>query len=346
MKGHLLTNSHRFKRHMAQSMTCSSCTDILETTLHALRDCPKATAVWQSLLPPESCFNFFTIDLQQWIHNNLRLSRLSSQGIKWPLLFGITIWQIWKGQNNLIFEKHDLFPSLPIQCRNWAISFNVAQQNMSRFSSLNRPPKPITEAWKKPPTGRVKLNVDAAVDFSLGKSAAGGIIKDEYGMSIGCFHIHLRFCSPLFGELWGILYGLKWSYSKGFRKVLLETDSLLAIHYISRPEEWTGRQPNLLREINQLLHYDWEVTCSHIYREANGTADLLAKMELKWIDFFLHELQDLPSSILKAMYSDNIGSFNVCNSHTFWSRNTNVLGHQPICNQGLPRPHERIVNTN
>lgn len=45
----ILTNSERNKRNMSDSASCQRCSNTWESTLHAVRDCDKATAVWKLL---------------------------------------------------------------------------------------------------------------------------------------------------------------------------------------------------------------------------------------------------------------------------------------------------------
>ncbi|CAN0837208.1 hypothetical protein LINGRAHAP2_LOCUS1733 [Linum grandiflorum] len=52
-----------------------------------------------------------------------------------------------------------------------------------------------------------------------------------------------------------------------------------------------------IREARQLLDHDWEVLISHIYREDNSVADLLAHHEHS-VDFGFHILSSLPRPVL------------------------------------------------
>lgn len=49
----LLTNYERARRHMSPSNLCPLCDDAPETTLHGIRDCPFAVAVWKRLVKIE-----------------------------------------------------------------------------------------------------------------------------------------------------------------------------------------------------------------------------------------------------------------------------------------------------
>jgi hypothetical protein len=51
---------------------CTHCVDIIEDTLHVLRDCPLAKSVWCNLLNNDTREFFFAAELKDWIHMNLQ----------------------------------------------------------------------------------------------------------------------------------------------------------------------------------------------------------------------------------------------------------------------------------
>lgn len=73
----------------------------------------------------------------------------------------------------------------------------------------------------------LKINVDTSVNFISGKAATGFIARDSSSLVLGACSHRIGFCSPLFAELWAIKFGLEWGWNKGFRQVILETDSKL-----------------------------------------------------------------------------------------------------------------------
>lgn len=65
-------------------------------------------------------------------------------------------------------------------------------------------------------------------------AATGGVIKDHSGCWVGCCALNLGSCGVLDAELWDILKGLEFCWAKGWRKINLNSDSLLAIRMISK----------------------------------------------------------------------------------------------------------------
>lgn len=77
-------------------------------------------------------------------------------------------------------------------------------------------------------------------------------------------------------ELWGIYHGLHLSWSKGYREVALETDSLTALMQLKRSEGSIAPRNRLLDAIRELLTRPCKCSIKHIYREANMCADWMS----------------------------------------------------------------------
>lgn len=75
--------------------------------------------------------------------------------------------------------------------------------------------------WLVPPTGRLKLNTDAAV----GRQFAGGgaILHDSSGACVGALSFRLPMSSPFLAETQADLFGLLFFLS-AYPHIILETD--------------------------------------------------------------------------------------------------------------------------
>jgi ribonuclease HI len=72
------------------------------------------------------------------------------------------------------------------------------------------------------------------------------------------------------------LYWVRAGIDKGFKKVILESDSVVVINLIIKNNATMDRNYNFIMQIRRLLDRDWEVQTTHVYREANSAADWLA----------------------------------------------------------------------
>ncbi|CAN1807248.1 hypothetical protein LINPERHAP1_LOCUS24976 [Linum perenne] len=94
---------------------------------------------------------------------------------------------------------------------------------------------------------------------------------------------------------------------KEYRKVQLHLDSLAAVTAILGDQEEDSRHGRTLNTISELRSRDWEVTISHIFREGNRVADLLAHHG-HTLDFGLHVNCTYPHEVDRAIWSDHVGT--------------------------------------
>ncbi|CAN1280891.1 hypothetical protein LINPERPRIM_LOCUS17550 [Linum perenne] len=80
--------------------------------------------------------------------------------------------------------------------------------------------------WHPPPHGQLKINVDAAVFSSNGRTGAGMCIRDHRGAVCGFRMVHRRGLPPAREvEVWAMFEAIKWAEELGLREVILETDA-------------------------------------------------------------------------------------------------------------------------
>ena len=82
-------------------------------------------------------------------------------------------------------------------------------------------------------------------------------------------------------EIQDALHGLKWCNQHGFKKIILEVDSELLSKWISNTISIPWRCAHAIQQLQDLSEKMEFFQCKHVYREANGTADLLAKWSHK-----------------------------------------------------------------
>lgn len=138
LRNHLLPNEVRVKRRMSDEGGCPRCNELVETGLHAVRDCPFAVSIWKSLMPQQDWSVFFYSSLENWIKMNLLKSYSSTTNGGWPTLFSIVSWLIWKHRNDFIF-KGDNYSSRDLIATSitWARSiYNSARLNTKKINIL------------------------------------------------------------------------------------------------------------------------------------------------------------------------------------------------------------------
>lgn len=107
--------------------------------------------------------------------------------------------------------------------------------------------------WSPPSSGYVKFNSDGAVCNHGSKAAVGGVFRDHEGRFLFGFALDLSPCSVIEAELHAILAGINLARLKGFRMVMIESDSLLVVRFIR--DGCSSRHPlfNLVSNIRGLF---------------------------------------------------------------------------------------------
>ena len=157
----LMTNVERCRRHCATDVACIACGDAQENLNHILRGCPNAIKVWESIVPRGKLNQFLTMNLDNWLMDNLKCYEIDGE-ICWSTIFGMICWRLWKNRNQLVFQG-DLVSSYATmaQCRAWARSVHSNELKLTK--SINKVLKQVQ--WHAPPDGWCKLNCDGAVKY-------------------------------------------------------------------------------------------------------------------------------------------------------------------------------------
>lgn len=97
LKGPLRASLTLWKRGVIPSPTCHGCQYQLQSSLHLLRDCPKSSQVWRTLLSIAEWDAFTRHNrIQDWILCNLySTSFRSSFGVHWPYIFRQFVQELW-----------------------------------------------------------------------------------------------------------------------------------------------------------------------------------------------------------------------------------------------------------
>lgn len=90
------------------------------------------------------------------------------------------------------------------------------------------------------------------------------------------FSLNLSNIDCLSAELWGILKGLEIMWERGWRRVMVESDSRMTVAIIKGQKEASHTQLPFIMEIHDFLRKEWEIKVAHVCREANSVADRLA----------------------------------------------------------------------
>ncbi|XP_058070080.1 uncharacterized protein LOC131219096 [Magnolia sinica] len=164
-----------------------------------------------------------------------------------------------------------------------------------------------TVYWAKPPTGWVKVNVDGSACGNLSFSGGGRICRRDDGSFVFAFSSAYGVGSNNQAELRAIYDGIVLCLDRGFSKIIVETDSMVAAVLLSgtsatrwKWKPWVAR----IKSFEQTA----EFVFSAIPREGNGPVDGMAR-EASGIQASLvtSHYQDLPPHIRGLLFLDKVG---------------------------------------
>ncbi|KAJ1405580.1 Ribonuclease H-like superfamily [Sesbania bispinosa] len=205
---------------------------------------------------------------------------LSTSFIDWTIKFAsgsdgfkfmVTYWWLWRWRNNFIF---DVVP--------WSI--------------------------KHPPdAGYIKVNVDGNCIISSGFCGAGGLLCGCDNQWLAGFSMNLGKVGVLAAELYVIRQGLMICMDMGYSYIWCESDSIEAVRLcLLSVIPLHHRLAVVIADIHQLMRKSNRCLISHVLREGNASADLLAKHDVSQVDSF--KLWHEPPSFLgSALLADSMG---------------------------------------
>ena len=171
----------------------------------------------------------------------------------------------------------------------------------------NEPNKPcrvqIQVKWTKPPTGWVKLNTDGTMYGNPVKVGGGGVLRSSSGDWICGFVRRMGSTSSTVAELWALKDVLTMAKRIGIENICIEMDAKLIVQLVSRLAMVNLMLEPLLSDCRNLIQTFPSSSVTHVFREANGCADRLARMgaNLVVIDFlFLFEPPDVVGEMLAS----------------------------------------------
>nr|XP_010317983.1 uncharacterized protein LOC104646365 [Solanum lycopersicum] len=94
---------------------------------------------------------------------------------------------------------------------------------------------------------------------------------------IYAFTIPLGIATNNQAEIQAISYGLDWCIQHGYRKIHLEVDSELVIHWLSNQTNYPWNLQPYIPKNHRIVHQLERFKITHVYREENYTDDWLSK---------------------------------------------------------------------
>ncbi|KAJ1432360.1 Ribonuclease H domain [Sesbania bispinosa] len=161
--------------------------------------------------------------------------------------------------------------------------------------------------WNPPDVGYIKVNVDGSCNTSSGFCGAGGLLHGCDSQWLAGFSMNLGKVGVLAAELYAIRQGLMICLDMGFNYIWCESDSKEAIRLcLLFVIPLHHRLAVVIADIHQLMRQSNRCLISHVFREGNSSANLLAKHGVTQVDSF--KLRHEPPTFMgSALLADSMG---------------------------------------
>ncbi|KAF7835723.1 Ribonuclease H [Senna tora] len=238
------TNEFRSVKGLCVTGTCDRCGVSCETILHCLKDCHISRSLWQCMGFMQKP-SFLVTDHRRWIKDGARGLLGASDSISASILFLCTL----------------------CVCISWGKEINHEGEKGPRYVQ-----------WHKPMEGSLKINTDGSSVDNPGRAGVGVVVRDSLGNWVQGFSGFIGVATNMQAELSAIRQGLKMATDLGASFVEAETDALEALHLIKHADITMHTFGPLIADIRLMLAAHPNFKLSHVLREANQCADIMAKI--------------------------------------------------------------------
>ena len=118
-------------------------------------------------------------DARQWLANLIATLKHEEQ-----VLVFVTLWSIWHARRKAIHEQ--IYQS-PLTVRLFVDRFiaDLSQINLTKVRNQTLAARPTEGGWIPPPSGWIKISVDAAIGKNTGRGLVAAVARDEMDAFVG-----------------------------------------------------------------------------------------------------------------------------------------------------------------
>ncbi|KAM6598685.1 hypothetical protein CsatA_018294 [Cannabis sativa] len=215
-------------------------------------------------------------------------------------------WSIWTTRNELIWQNKsrnakEVVKSARLVLDQWkVVNFESPNAYFATGDALG------SKLWRKPDQSTIKVNVDGAIFEDQQKFGFGYIARDCFGALIEAVSGSRRgYVLPEIAEIIGIKEALSWIKNKGWGKVVVESDSLVAVQAIQSSIHMPSQFGLLVEDCRLILSSLNNVQVSFVNRSANKAAHSIARGSCFSSDRIYLE-SNAPSSLRNIVIADAI----------------------------------------
>ena len=146
------------------------------------------------------------------------------------------------------------------------------------------------------------MNTDGASCGNPRKADGGGVIRDCAGEWVRGFARSIGSTTSIIAKFWALRDGLQLAIQLGIQYLEVELDAKVVLNVISLGNSTSAAYSSLLFDCRLLLEKIPHHTVKHVFREANRSADALARMGCNLQEAFVF-FDYPPSDAITALVS-------------------------------------------
>uniref|UniRef100_A0A803Q2U2 RNase H type-1 domain-containing protein n=1 Tax=Cannabis sativa TaxID=3483 RepID=A0A803Q2U2_CANSA len=259
-------------KHVPVDNLCPFCNVAAETIIHVLVYCPYANSCWirSSISISTDAF----VSFSDWFE--AQVAGKNGSLLKEILMIA---WAIWNARNKLVWDKKsmlaaDVVLSARSTLNQWSFAHQRRMDPLLMFNEHNVE----VEHWITPANDTIKVNVDGAIFEATNSFGFGYIARRSDGSLLEAASVgKIGRVAPEVAEVAGIKEALSWIKSKGWHKVSLESDCLVAVQAIHSSASLPSAFGQLVADCQKLLAALINVKVYFVKRSANKAAHFLAR---------------------------------------------------------------------
>ncbi|CAL1389644.1 unnamed protein product [Linum trigynum] len=278
------------------SEKCPFCDD-RETQLHAFVECAWGSRIWRQ----SQCADLYMLHDGGTTVEWLKKAR-EKAGEDWFEEWSVLLWFLWKERNAQLFNGLKTAEEEIVQRAK--IFLDDYREHQERRIATQR--ETGDRKWRKPPTGRVMVNTDAGI-LQEGGIGLGVVMRDENGSFV------LATAKRVKGEFTvemaeALALEMRAQLVQQFhvQNPIMATDCLQLVHLLTETSSSRSEVGVLCRNIRRLVD-ERQGSFSHVYREANEAAHILAHARTRW-DERVVWLDRPPICIVDQVSMDNVAA--------------------------------------
>nr|XP_023880683.1 uncharacterized protein LOC111993063 [Quercus suber] len=286
------------RRKVIQEDLCESCREAPETVGHVLWSCPKAKEAWECSKLAIGGFDGQNLTFQDLMWELLLNGEAGEDKVAHA---ATTAWALWHNRNEI---RCGGARKSGQQLSRWATDY-LREYNAAAEVKIPRESVPRQVAfWSPPRNGHFKINVDGAVFAAQKAVGVGVVIRDDEG------RLEAALCRKITAPMGAVEAeakafeaGLLFAKAVGVRDIILEGDSLVVYNALCNISSPPSSIASIVQGIVDMSGEFRSVSYSHIRRQGNVPAHILAK-HASGITNYIAWIEEDPCCIAQALSHD------------------------------------------